>query len=93
MFHRLSGSECDLLVPTFSLPYSITRQSQWPSGLRRGTVAARMLGLPVRMLVGAWKFVSCECCMLSDVFAMGRSLVQRGPTKYECVIVCDHVQQ
>jgi hypothetical protein len=38
-------------------------QSQWPSGLRRGSAAARLLGLPVRIPPGAWMFVCCECCV------------------------------
>jgi hypothetical protein len=34
-------------------------------GLRRGTAAARLLGLRVRIPPGAWMSVSCECCVLS----------------------------
>jgi hypothetical protein len=30
-----------------------------------GSVAARLLGLRVRMLPGTWMSVSCECCTLS----------------------------
>jgi hypothetical protein len=37
----------------------------WPHGLRRGSAAARLLGLRVRIPPGAWMFVSCECCVLS----------------------------
>ena len=40
-------------------------RSQWPRGLRRGSAAARLLGLWVRIPPGAWKFVSCECCVWS----------------------------
>jgi hypothetical protein len=40
-------------------------QSQWPRGLRRGSAAARCLGLWVRIAPGKWMPVSCECCMLS----------------------------
>ena len=36
-------------------------QSQWPCGLRRGSAAARLLGLWVRIPLGAWMSVSCEC--------------------------------
>jgi hypothetical protein len=34
---------------------------QWPHGLRRGSAAARLLGLRVRIPPGAWKSVPCEC--------------------------------
>jgi len=37
-------------------------QSQWPCGLWHGSVAARLLGLWVRILSGAWMFVSCAYC-------------------------------
>ena len=32
---------------------------QWPSGLRRGSAAACLLGLRVRIPPGAWMFVCC----------------------------------
>jgi hypothetical protein len=35
------------------------------SALKRGSAAARLLGLWVRILLGAWISVSCECCVLS----------------------------
>jgi len=38
---------------------------QWPRGLRRGSAAARLLGLWDRILQGAWRSVCCECCVLS----------------------------
>ena len=41
-------------------------RSQWPRGLRRGSAVARLLGLWVRIPPGAWMFVCCECCVLSD---------------------------
>ena len=36
-------------------------------------------------------FVSCDCCEV-EVSVMGRSLVQRSPTKYG-VSECDQMQQ
>jgi len=63
---------------------------RWPRGLRRRAEAARLLRLWVRILPGAWKFVSCECCVLS-----GRGLCNRPITRPEesyrlwCVVVCD----
>jgi len=40
--------------------------SQWPSGLRRRSAVARLLGLLIRIPPGAWMFVTCDCCVLSD---------------------------
>jgi hypothetical protein len=40
-------------------------RSPLPRGLRRGSAAARLLGLRVRILPGAWMSVSCECCVWS----------------------------
>ena len=40
-------------------------QSRWPRGLRRGSAAARLLGLRVRFPPRAWMSVFCECCLLS----------------------------
>jgi hypothetical protein len=34
-------------------------RSQWPSGLRRGSAAGRLLGLRARIPPGAWVFVLC----------------------------------
>jgi hypothetical protein len=39
------------------------RPSQWPGGLRRGSAAARFLGLRFRIPSGAWMSVSFECCV------------------------------
>jgi len=64
--------------------------SQWPRGLRRGSAAARLLGMWVRIPPRAWMFVSCECCVLS-----GRGLCVGLTTRPEescrlwCVVVCD----
>ena len=40
--------------------------SQWPRGVRRRSSAARLLRFWVRIPPGAWMFVCCDCCMLSD---------------------------
>ena len=51
--------------------------------LWRGSAAARLLGLRVRITPGAWMFVCCVCCQV-EVSATGRFLVQRSPTG--CVV-------
>ena len=42
-------------------------RGRWPRGLRRGTEAARLLGLRVRIPPDAWMSVSCECSVLSSM--------------------------
>ena len=56
----------------------VVRRAQWPRGLRRGSAAARLLGLRVRIPPGAWMFVCCECCVLS-----GRGLCDELITRPE----------
>ena len=48
-------------------------RSEWPRGLRRRTAASRLLGLRVRIPLGAWMFISRECCEL-----LHRSLLSGG---------------
>ena len=60
-------------------------RSQSPGGLRRGSAAARLLGLRVRIPPGTSMSFFCECCVL-EVFATSRSIVQRSSTDY--VFVC-----
>ena len=64
--------------------------SQWPPGLRRGSAAARLLGLWVRIPPGAWMIVCCECCVLSGR-GLCNGLVTRPDESYRlwCVVVCD----
>ena len=65
-------------------------RSRLPRGLRRGSAAARLLGLWVRIPPGMWMSVSCESCVLS-----GRDLcdglITRPEESYRmcCVVVCD----
>ena len=57
--------------------------SEWPRGIRRGSGA-----LPVRITSGPWMPVYCCLCCQVEVFATGRSLIQRNLT--ECgVSECD----
>jgi len=45
--------------------YVIARRSRWARGLKRGSAPTRFLVLRVLIPPGAWKFVCCECCVLS----------------------------
>jgi len=64
--------------------------TQWTRGLRRGSAAALLLGLRIRIPPGAWIYVCCACCILS-----GRGLCDGPVTRPEepyrlwCVVVCD----
>jgi hypothetical protein len=39
---------------------------RWPHGIGRGSAAARLLGLRVRIPPRSWITVSCECCVLAS---------------------------
>ena len=47
--------------------YLVIGRSHWPRGLRRGSAAARLLGLWIRIPSGTWTPVCCEWCMLSSI--------------------------
>ena len=67
--------------------YIVDCRSQWPSGLRRRSAAARPLRLWVRIPSEAWMFICCECCVLS-----GRGLCDgliTRPEEYCDVSECD----
>jgi len=65
-------------------------RSQWPRGLRRRSVAARLLRLGVRIPLGAWMFVCCVCCVLSSR-GLCDELITRPEESYRlwCIVVCD----
>ena len=64
--------------------------SQWPSGLRRRSAAALPLRSWVRIPLGAWLFVCCECCVLSGS-GLCNELITRPEESYRlwCIVVCD----
>ena len=61
----------------FSFKITLSR-SQRPRGLRRGSVASRLLRWWVRSSRGAWMPVFCDCCVLS-----GRGLCDELITRPE----------
>ena len=65
------------LVAFMSVICGVSRY-HWPRGLRRGSRAARLLGLRVLLPSGAWVSVCCECCVLS-----GRDLWDGSITRPE----------
>jgi hypothetical protein len=68
------------------------RHAMCESVLRRGSAAACLLRLRVRMPPGAWmSVVSIVCCQV-QVSATGRSVFQRSPTERVYVCVCARVR-
>jgi hypothetical protein len=53
-------------IPNFLLSTFFGCRSQWPRSLRRRSSATRLLRLWFPIPPGAWMFVCCECCVLSD---------------------------
>ena len=84
----LSSVICPALQYTSTL--SNKRRSQWPRGLRRRSTAACLLRSWVRIPLGAWMFVCCECCVLSGR-GLFDGLITRSEESYWlwCVVVCD----
>jgi hypothetical protein len=59
----------------------IMGRSQWSRRLRRGSAAARLLGLRVWIPPGSWMSVCCECCvLLGRVLCVG--LITRPEESY-----------
>jgi hypothetical protein len=54
-----------IYIHTYTHTHTRICRSQWPRGLRRGSTAARLLGLWVRIPPRARMSVCCECCVLS----------------------------
>jgi hypothetical protein len=67
-------------------------KSQWPRDLRRGSAAACLLRLWVRIAPRAWMSVCCDCCVVSGRgFCVG--LITSTEKSYRvcvCVSKCDH---
>ena len=64
--------------------------SWWPSGPGRGSAAARLLKLRVRIQPGAWMSVSCECCVsYGRGFCYGSITRPQQYYRMWCVLVCD----
>ena len=70
--------------------YYVNSRSQGPRGLRRGSAAARLVRLWVRIPPGAWMSICCECCVLSGG-GLCDELITRPEESYRlwCVVVCD----
>jgi len=73
------------IKPTNELYWRVilTGRSRWPGRRRRGSSAARLLGLRVLILCGGMDVcLSCLLCIVKvEASAMGRSLVRRSRTE------------
>jgi hypothetical protein len=58
----------------------------------RGSVAARLLELRVRMPRGAWMYAYSDCCVLSGRYLCNRP-IPRPEESYRVWRACDQVQQ
>ena len=75
-----SQTTLDIVCTHFHMRINVQGRSQWPRRLRRGSAAACLLGLLVRIPPGTWKSVSCECCVLSGRgFRVGLSTRPEDP--------------
>ena len=61
-----------------SVTLYISCRSQWPHGLRRRSTATHLLRSWVRIPLGAWMSVCCECCVLSDRGLCDRLITHPG---------------
>jgi hypothetical protein len=81
----------DVLYPyIYIYIYIYIFRSKWPRGLRCRSKAARLLWSWVRIPQGAWMFVCCVCCGLSDR-GLCDELITRPEVSYRlwCVVMCD----
>ena len=94
MLCLLGANEMDDYVrwktDNWELSTETARRSQWPRCLRRGSAAARLVGLWVRIPPGACLSVCWECCVLSGR-GLCDELITRPEESYRlwCVVVCD----
>jgi hypothetical protein len=63
---------------------------EWPRGLRSGSTVTRLLRMWVRIPLGVWMFVSCECYVLLGI-GLCDELITRPEESYRltCVVLCD----
>jgi hypothetical protein len=76
-----------IFSPLLPLPNFRNAHSQWPRGLRRGSAAARLLGLRVfESRRGVCMSVSYKCCMLSGMDLCDGPILH--PEEFYRVCVC-----
>ena len=89
--HALIHYLCQVIAQSVLLLLKQHSRSHWPRGLRCRSVAARLLGLRVRIPSGTWTSVCCECCVLSGRGVCVRLISPRGVLpSVVCVTECHH---
>jgi hypothetical protein len=87
MLVEIFSRDYSCLPAIFRVTLTMERRgrSHWSRSLRRVSTAARLLELRVRIQPGAWMFVCCDCCVLSD-----RGLCDGPITRPEesCLVWC-----
>ena len=71
-------------MPNLTMPYGMTRRSEWLRGLRCGSATVRLIWLRIRNPLGAWLYLGSVAWCQVEVSASGWSIVQRSPT--ECSV-------
>jgi hypothetical protein len=66
----------------------MSSRSKRPRRLRRGSAAARLLGLWVRIPRGAWMFVCCECYVMSSSGLCGELISRPEESCRRLCVVC-----
>ena len=86
----LKPTRCINVANLFYCSNSLHGRSQWPRGLRRRSAAARLLRSWVRIPLGVWMSVCCECCVLWGR-GLCNELITRPEESYRmwCVVECD----
>ena len=90
-FHCLAiSSGMSVICNNLIIECILFGRSQWPRVLRCRSTAARLLRSWVRIPLGAWMFVCCDCCVLSGR-GLCDGLTTRPGESYRlwCVVVCD----
>jgi hypothetical protein len=86
----LKSHEQLLILSLFYIRNTPTKsRTQRPRGLRRGSAAAPLLGLWVRIPPRVWMFVSAECCALSSR-GLCVGLITRSEFLPSVTCLCDH---
>jgi hypothetical protein len=88
--HGIFQEVVRICVPFYEIYIRRRSRPQWPRGLRRRPAAVRLLRSWVRIPLGAWMFVCCECCVLSGR-GLCDELITRPEESYRlwCAVVCD----
>jgi hypothetical protein len=70
--------------------YFENRRSQWPKRQKARICSRSLSGIAGSYPAGALLSISCECCVLLQFSATGRSLVQKSPT--DCSVSVSAIQ-